>query len=436
MTDKLERFTKRARDVLKLAEAEAIRLHHNYIGTEHLLLGLIGEEEGMAAQVLNDLNVDFARVRSRVEQTIGLGERAFFGKPTLAPRSKKVIQLAVQMAAQFGHRYIGTEHLILGLLEEGEGVGVRILQEFISVDAIVAGLATRLSSSSSISSEQLAKRQTLEETIQNLGIALQVTKQMASPSKLPLDWESALKLQTAVREERARQISALKLQTAVREERTRQIYAAAIQEERSRLARDLHDSIKQQLFSISVSAAAVRERWTNDPTGAHAALDDIQQSAQAALVEMNAMLQQLSPTPLAAAGLVEALHEQCQALAFRTGAEVTTAFSELPPVEALPLGAQETLFRVAQEALSNIARHARANRVHVRLERAPEANAVMLEIRDDGQGFETVKTPSGMGLANIQERATRLNGQVIVQSASGQGTTIRVELPLLEQNSE
>ncbi len=419
MTDKLERFTKRARDVLKLAEAEAIRLHHNYIGTEHLLLGLIGEEEGMAAQVLNDLNVDFARVRSRVEQTIGLGERAFFGKPTLAPRSKKVIQLAVQMAAQFGHRYIGTEHLILGLLEEGEGVGVRILQEFISVDAIVAGLATRLSSSSSISSEQLAKRQTLEETIQNLGIALQVTKQMASPSKLPLDWESALKLQTAVREERARQI-----------------YAAAIQEERSRLARDLHDSIKQQLFSISVSAAAVRERWTNDPTGAHAALDDIQQSAQAALVEMNAMLQQLSPTPLAAAGLVEALHEQCQALAFRTGAEVTTAFSELPPVEALPLGAQETLFRVAQEALSNIARHARANRVHVRLERAPEANAVMLEIRDDGQGFETVKTPSGMGLANIQERATRLNGQVIVQSASGQGTTIRVELPLLEQNSE
>lgn len=436
MTDKLERFTKRARDVLKLAEAEAIRLHHNYIGTEHLLLGLIGEEEGMAAQVLNDLNVDFARVRSRVEQTIGLGERAFFGKPTLAPRSKKVIQLAVQMAAQFGHRYIGTEHLILGLLEEGEGVGVRILQEFISVDAIVAGLATRLSSSSSISSEQLAKRQTLEETIQNLGIALQVTKQMASPSKLPLDWESALKLQTAVREERARQISALKLQTAVREERTRQIYAAAIQEERSRLARDLHDSIKQQLFSISVSAAAVRERWTNDPTGAHAALDDIQQSAQAALVEMNAMLQQLSPTPLAAAGLVEALHEQCQALAFRTGAEVTTAFSELPPVEALPLGAQETLFRVAQEALSNIARHARANRVHVRLECATEANAVMLEIRDDGQGFETVKTPSGMGLANIQERATRLNGQVIVQSASGQGTTIRVELPLLEQNSE
>jgi len=436
MPDNLERFTKRARGALKLSEEEAIRLHHNYIGTEHLLLGLIGEEEGMAAQVLNDLNVDFARVRSRVEQTVGLGERAFFGKPTLAPRSKKVIQLAVQMAAQFGHRYIGTEHLILGLLEEGEGVGVRILQEFISVDAIVAGLTTRLSSSSSISSEQLAKLQTLEETIQNLGIALQVTKQMASPSKLPLDWESALKLHTAVREERARQISALKLHTAVREERARQIYAAAIQEERSRLARDLHDSIKQQLFSISVSAAAVRERWTNDPSGASAALDDIQQSAQAVLVEMNAMLQQLSPTPLAVAGLVDAIHEQCQALAFRTGAEVTTAFGELPPVEALPLGAQETLFRIAQEALSNIARHARANRVHVRLERATEANAVMLEIRDDGQGFETVKTPSGMGLANIQERATRLNGQVIVQSASGQGTTIRVDLPLLEQNSE
>ncbi|MFN8486517.1 MAG: Clp protease N-terminal domain-containing protein [Caldilineaceae bacterium] len=419
MTDNLERFTKRARGALKLSEEEAIRLHHNYIGTEHLLLGLIGEEEGLAAKVLRDLNVDFSLVRNRVEQTVGLGERASFGKPTLAPRAKKVIELAVQMAAQFGHRYIGTEHLILGLLEEGEGVGIRILQEFVSVAAIVTGLTTRLSSSTPISAEQLIKRQTLEENLQNLQIELQATKQMASQGRLPLDWESALKLHTAVREERARQI-----------------YAAAVQEERGRLARDLHDSIKQQLFSINVSAAAVRERWTNDPNGASAALDDIQQSAQAALVEMNAMLQQLSPTPLAVAGLIEALHEQCQALAFRTGAEVTTAFGELPPVEALPLGAQETLFRIAQEALSNIARHARANRVHLRLERATEANAVVLEIRDDGQGFEPAKMTSGMGLANIQERATRLNGQAIVQSAPEQGTTIYIKLPLLEQNNE
>jgi signal transduction histidine kinase len=218
----------------------------------------------------------------------------------------------------------------------------------------------------------------------------------------------------------------------VQDEANRRIYEAAVQEERSRLARDLHDSIKQQLFTISVSAAAASERMSSDLASAQAALNDVQRSAQAAMVEMNAMLHQLSPTPLATAGLIEALREQAEALSYRTGAAVTTAFGEVPPAEQLPLGAQETLFRIAQEVMSNVARHARAHQVHLRLEQLENPKRVQLEIRDDGQGFEPAKTPSGMGLTNIHERALRLNGQAEIASAPGQGATIRVEIPLLE----
>ena len=211
---------------------------------------------------------------------------------------------------------------------------------------------------------------------------------------------------------------------------------ATPQAERDRLARDLHDSIKQQLFSISISAAAVRVRWDKDPAGAHAALDDVQHSAQAAMVEMNALLKQLRPNPLETVGLIDALREQCEALAFRTGAEVTTFFGELPPEAQLPAGAHETLFRIAQEALSNIARHARAQRVHLRLELDPTTHTLRMEIRDDGQGFDEAIATNGMGLSNMRERAHSLQGHIDIDSASGQGTTIQVEISLLEHKNE
>lgn len=128
MSDKLDRFTKRARRVLTLAQEEALRLNHNYIGTEHLLLGLVREDNGVAVKVLRELGVEPGQVIRAVERTVGRGERAPFGKPTLAPRTKRVIELAVDEARLMGHHYIGTEHLLLGLVREGEGIAVNVLR--------------------------------------------------------------------------------------------------------------------------------------------------------------------------------------------------------------------------------------------------------------------------------------------------------------------
>ncbi len=137
MTDKFDRFTKRARRVLQLAQEEAQRLNHNYIGTEHLLLGLVREENGVASKVLIELGVDPNQVIRAVERTVGRGERPPFGKPTLAPRTKRVIELAVDEARLMGHHYIGTEHLLLGLVREGEGIAVNILRGLgVSLDRV------------------------------------------------------------------------------------------------------------------------------------------------------------------------------------------------------------------------------------------------------------------------------------------------------------
>jgi hypothetical protein len=127
---KFDKFTARARKVLSLAQEEAQRLQHNYIGTEHLLLGLVREGEGIAAHVLTDLDVDLNAVRERVEYIIGRGEHHVAGAVGLTPRSKKVFELAVDEARRLGHRYIGTEHLLLGLVREGEGIGAGVLESF------------------------------------------------------------------------------------------------------------------------------------------------------------------------------------------------------------------------------------------------------------------------------------------------------------------
>ena len=137
MADKFDRFTKRARRVLSLAQEEAQRLNHNYIGTEHLLLGLVREENGVAVRVLRELGVDPRQIRERVERTVGRGQRASYGKLSLTPRTKRVIELAVDEARRLGHHYIGTEHLLLGLVREGEGVAVDVLKGLgISLDKV------------------------------------------------------------------------------------------------------------------------------------------------------------------------------------------------------------------------------------------------------------------------------------------------------------
>jgi ATP-dependent Clp protease ATP-binding subunit ClpC len=129
MPDNLDRFTKRARRVLTRAQEEARDLNHRYIGTEHLLLGLVSEEGSVAMRVLDELGISADQVRRSVERVVGRGTRPTYVQPTLTPRTKRVIELAVDEARKLGHHYIGTEHLLLGLIREGEGVAVDVLRQ-------------------------------------------------------------------------------------------------------------------------------------------------------------------------------------------------------------------------------------------------------------------------------------------------------------------
>src|SRR5919205_78602 len=122
-----ERFTDRARRVVVLAQEEARLLNHNYIGTEHILLGLIQEGEGVAAKALESLGISLEAVRAQVEEIIGQGQTAPTGHIPFTPRAKKVLELSLREALQLGHNYIGTEHILLGLIREGEGVAAQVL---------------------------------------------------------------------------------------------------------------------------------------------------------------------------------------------------------------------------------------------------------------------------------------------------------------------
>ncbi|MFL5627176.1 MAG: Clp protease N-terminal domain-containing protein [Ktedonobacteraceae bacterium] len=126
--DRFDKFTERARHVLHLSQEEAERFQHNYIGTEHLLLGLLRLESGVAIAVLKNLGVEVSKARAAVEHIIGRGDRIVSGQIGLTPRAKKVIELAVDEARRLNHHYIGTEHLLLGLIREGEGIAAGVLQ--------------------------------------------------------------------------------------------------------------------------------------------------------------------------------------------------------------------------------------------------------------------------------------------------------------------
>src|SRR6201993_4611399 len=124
-----ERFTDRARRVVVLAQEEARMLNHNYIGTEHILLGLIHEGQGVAPKALQSLWMSLEAVRQQVEEIIGQGQAAPTGHIPFTPRAKKVLELSLREALQLGHNYIGTEHILLGLIREGEGVAAQVLQK-------------------------------------------------------------------------------------------------------------------------------------------------------------------------------------------------------------------------------------------------------------------------------------------------------------------
>jgi ATP-dependent Clp protease ATP-binding subunit ClpA len=122
-----ERFTDRARRVVVLAQEEARMLSHNYVGTEHILLGLIHEGEGVAAKALESLGISLEAVRAQVEEIIGHGEQTPSGHIPFTPRAKKVMELSLREALELGHDYIGTEHILLGLIREGDGVAAQVL---------------------------------------------------------------------------------------------------------------------------------------------------------------------------------------------------------------------------------------------------------------------------------------------------------------------
>ena len=174
MASRFEKFSEKARRVLSLAQEEAQRFNHTYIGTEHILLGLVRETDGVAAKVLNNLGVELSKVRSAVEFIIGRGERTPSGEIGLTPRAKKVIELAVDEARRLNHNYIGTEHLLIGLMREGEGVPAGVLESLgVTLDKIRAETSRILSQNVQQSQSSGSGRSTSRTpTLDQLGIDL------------------------------------------------------------------------------------------------------------------------------------------------------------------------------------------------------------------------------------------------------------------------
>ena len=173
MADRFDKFTERARRVLTLAQEEAQRFNHNYIGTEHLLLGLVREGDGVAAKVLANLGVELNKVRSAVEFIIGRGDRAVMGEIGLTPRAKKVIELAVDEARRLNHHYIGTEHVLLGLVREGEGIAAGVLESLgVNLERVRAETTRILSQSLPQSAHTGGRTATRTPTVDQLGMDL------------------------------------------------------------------------------------------------------------------------------------------------------------------------------------------------------------------------------------------------------------------------
>ncbi len=213
----------------------------------------------------------------------------------------------------------------------------------------------------------------------------------------------------------------------LRSEYEQKIRHAAAQEERNRLARDLHDSIKQQIFAIQTAAATAQARFTGDASGVREALEQIRSSAREAMTEMEVMLDQLRAEPLENTGLVAALKKLCESIGFRTGAQVEFKLGAVPAASLAAPGAAEATLRVAQEALANVARHARASHVLVSLD-SPDGR-MELTIHDDGAGFDTNQDSRGMGTANMRARAEQLGGRLELVSSREAGTTVMFSIP-------
>jgi signal transduction histidine kinase len=205
----------------------------------------------------------------------------------------------------------------------------------------------------------------------------------------------------------------------------RRAQAAAVLEERNRLARELHDSVSQQLFSITLTAQAARAQLEKNPQRAATQLERLQETATAALAEMRALIFQLRPPALRDQGLVAALQQHAQALSRREGLAIALS---VVGNDRQARGMEQPLFRIVQEALNNVIKHANAQNVTVTLEFSPER--VVLRVADDGQGFDPDATPSGhgrhLGMISMRERAIEIGGTMNLRSMIGGGTEVTV----------
>jgi signal transduction histidine kinase len=209
-------------------------------------------------------------------------------------------------------------------------------------------------------------------------------------------------------------------------QRSRERLLLAREEERRRLARELHDSVSQALYGISLGAHAARTALDRDPEHVAEPLDYILTLAEAALAEMRALIFELRPESLEAEGLVSALTRQAAALQARNALSVATELCAEPNL-ALPV--KEELYRIAQEAMHNTVKHARASQVALRLDQT--SDGVVLEIRDNGVGFNTTGSfPGHLGLHSMRERVANLGGTFEIESEPGRGTVIRASVPM------
>jgi signal transduction histidine kinase len=199
---------------------------------------------------------------------------------------------------------------------------------------------------------------------------------------------------------------------------------AMLARERRRLARELHDVVVQALYGIVLGARAARGLLDRAPGQAAEPLEYVLSLAEAGLAETRALIFDLRPESLETEGLVAALTKQAAPLSARHGLEVHTDLCDEP---ALPLDIKEALYRIAQEAMHNTVKHAQAGRIALRL--ADQAGTIVLEVCDDGKGFNPAGSfPGHLGLRSMSERATQLGGTLQIESAPGRGTCVRAEI--------
>ncbi|RRR71238.1 MAG: GAF domain-containing protein, partial [Candidatus Viridilinea halotolerans] len=208
----------------------------------------------------------------------------------------------------------------------------------------------------------------------------------------------------------------------------RRAQAAAVLEERNRLARELHDSVTQQLFSMTLTAQAARAQLERNPPRVAGQLERLQETATAALAEMRALIAQLRPPALRDQGLVAALQQHAQKLSQREGIVISLG---VVGDERLAQGSEQPIFRIVQEALNNVCKHAAACNVQITLEFS--SNVILVRVRDDGAGFAPEATPSSagrqLGILGMRERAAELGGTLELCSTPGSGTEVVVRVP-------